>query len=114
VPVSSKSQQKSESSRAIEGSAAALFDIMASLKDPSEVERFLTDLCTPQEIRALSERWNVARLLDAGNLSYREISKETGVSTATIARVARFLAHEPHQGYRLMLDRLHRRHRTRG
>ncbi len=64
----------------------------------------LVDLCTPAELRALSERWRVARLLDAGEMSYREISAETGVSTTTIGRVSRFLRDEPHGGYRLMLE----------
>ncbi len=57
-------------------------------------------------MRALSERWHVARLLDEGELSYRQINEATGVSTATIVRVARFLRDEPHQGYRAVLDRL--------
>ncbi len=72
----------------------------------SEMERFLVDLCTPAELRALSERWHVAKLLDKGGLSYREINAQTGVSTTTIGRVARFLNEEPHQGYRTILDRL--------
>lgn len=70
-----------------------------------EVENFLVDLCTPAEVRALSERWHVAKLLDKGELSYRDIHAQTGVSTTTIGRVARFLNEEPHQGYRTILDR---------
>ena len=84
---------------------------LLELAAPEEAERFLTDLCTPGELRALAERWHVARLLDAGAMSYREISDATGVSTATIVRVARFLRDEPHQGYRIVLDRFDtRRH----
>lgn len=74
--------------------------------DEREMARLLSDLCTPAELRALAERWHVARLLDAGELSYREIHEATGVSTTTITRVARFLRQEPHQGYRAALDRL--------
>jgi uncharacterized protein YerC len=48
----------------------------------------------------------VARLLSEGKKSYREISADTGVSTTTVTRVARFLSQEDHQGYRLVLDRL--------
>ena len=70
------------------------------------MRRFLLDLTTPGELSALSERWQVALQLDAGDKSYREISASTGVSTTTVTRVARFLAQEPHQGYRLVLDRL--------
>lgn len=68
--------------------------------------RLLKDLCTPQEIRTLAERWHVARLLDGTQMSYRDIHDATGVSTTTIVRVARFLRQEPHHGYRAALDRL--------
>jgi TrpR-related protein YerC/YecD len=68
--------------------------------------RLLTDLCTPQEIRTLAERWHVARLLDGSDLSYRDIHDATGVSTTTIVRVARFLRQEPHRGYRAAIDAL--------
>jgi len=84
----------------------ALYDALVRLKTRAEISRFLTDLCTPGEIRALGERWQVARLLDGGDLTYRDINERTGVSTATIVRVARFLRDEPHKGYRLILDRL--------
>ncbi len=76
------------------------------LKDAGEVRAFLDDLCTPAEIRAFAERFKVARLLDEGQLSYREISERTGASTTTVTRVARFLREMPHQGYRLVLDRM--------
>ena len=79
---------------------------LTSVKTAEEMERFLVDLCTPAELRALAERWHVAQILDAGEQSYREINALTGVSTTTIGRVARFLKDEPHQGYRAVLDRL--------
>jgi TrpR-related protein YerC/YecD len=79
---------------------------LLSLKTPEECRSFLVDLCTPAEIKALSERWVIARLLDEGRLSYRVISAATGASTTTVGRVARFLEKEPFQGYRLILDRL--------
>ena len=53
----------------------ALFDAILSLRTREEVEAFLADLCTPSEIRAFAERWEVARLLDAGGKSYREIAE---------------------------------------
>ncbi len=79
---------------------------LASVESADEMERFLVDLCTPAELRALAERWHVAQILDAGEQSYREINALTGVSTTTIGRVARFLKDEPHQGYRTVLDRM--------
>ena len=66
----------------------------------------LADLCTPAEVHSLAERWHVARLLDAGDQTYREIHDATGVSTTTIVRVARFLRQEDNRGYRLLLDRM--------
>lgn len=75
------------------------------LDDPKAVKDFLIDLCTPAELRALSERWLVAQILDEGEKSYRDIRAETGVSTTTIGRVARFLRDEPHGGYRAILNR---------
>jgi len=62
-----------------------------------DLETAFTRLDTPE---ALSERWHVAQILDAGEKSYRDIQAETGVSTTTIGRVARFLRDEPHGGYR--------------
>lgn len=79
---------------------------LLELRTREEAICFLRDLCTPAEITALSERWHVARLLDAGGLSYRDIHDETGVSTTTVSRVARFLFNEPHLGYRLVLGRI--------
>lgn len=87
-------------------SRAELARALILVKDAAEMERFLIDLCTPAELRALSERWHVACLLDETTKSYRDINAETGVSTTTIGRVARFLKDEPHQGYRAVLDRL--------
>jgi len=82
-----------------------LSDALVSVRDSDEMERFLIDLCTPAELRALAERWHVAQLLNEGSASYRDINAETGVSTTTIGRVARFLKDEPYQGYRAVLDR---------
>jgi len=84
-------------------------DLCRALLQPqslAEMQLLLKDLCTPAELRSLAERWHVARLLERGDKSYRQIHDETGVSTTTIVRVARFLNQEPHQGYRRALDAL--------
>lgn len=83
-----------------------LVTIIAQLKNTSMVYDFLKDLCTPQELKAMADRWKVCKLLDQGELSYREISEETKVSLATIVRVARFLHNEPHRGYEAALKKL--------
>ena len=90
-------------------SAALQRDLCAALltpQSPEEMNRLLVDLCTPAELRILAERWHVARLLDGTSLSYREIGEQTGVSTTTVVRVARFLRQEQHGGYRMAIDRM--------
>ena len=88
--------------------ADALANALLLLRSPAEARAVLADLCTPAEIRTIAERWHVARLLDEGALTYREIHEATGVSTTTIVRVARFLKQEDNGGYRVLLDRLGR------
>ncbi|MEM7047359.1 MAG: YerC/YecD family TrpR-related protein [Pseudomonadota bacterium] len=84
----------------------SLAHALLALKTPAQCQRFLTDLCTPAEIRALTERWAIAQWLDKSDLPYREIATKLGASVTTVGRVARFLREEPHQGYRLVLDHL--------
>jgi TrpR-related protein YerC/YecD len=69
-------------------------------------ERFLEDLCTPAELAALAERWRVCRLLWSEKYSYREIYTLTGVSTATVTRVARCLWDPSGGGYRTILEKM--------
>ncbi len=77
---------------------------VVELGDEDEALRFLRDLCTVGELREFGERWRVARLLDKG-LSYAEISRQTGASSATISRVGQWLRYG-RGGYRLLIDRL--------
>lgn len=102
-------EQKAPSPAPTRDGALLAEDLCRALLTPAtaeEMARLLTDLCTPQEIRTLAERWHVARLLDGTGLSYRDIHDATGVSTTTIVRVARFLRQEPHRGYRAAIDAL--------
>jgi TrpR-related protein YerC/YecD len=82
-----------------------LCEAFLRLRSADECRRFLRDLCTPKEIRDLADRWWVARLLDEGKHSYRDIHQMTGVSVTTVGRVARFLQQEDFKGYRLVIDR---------
>ncbi len=70
----------------------ALYGAILRLKTAEECEAFFSDLCTPGELESLADRWEVARLLDRG-VPYRDIYDQTGVSTATVTRVARALKH---------------------
>lgn len=82
---------------------AALMDAIVALDDRDEAARFLRDLCTRRELEEFASRWAVVRSLAAGH-SYREVNELTGVSTATITRIARWLRHGT-GGYRSALER---------
>jgi Trp operon repressor len=66
-------------------------------------------LLTPREIREISERWNIVKLLDAG-VSQREITEKLNCSITTVTRVARFLKDENNGGYRSVLSKISKHH----
>ncbi|MGI6605019.1 MAG: DNA-binding transcriptional regulator [Firmicutes bacterium] len=79
----------------------------AALETPEESARLLEDICTIGEIQALAQRLEAARMLRAG-YTYEHITARTGMSTATISRVKKFLNYGA-DGYKLILDRLEER-----
>ena len=83
-----------------------LSNALLLLKNNKEANEFLTDLCTPSELKALNERWSVAQTLNKNELSYREIADKLKTSTTTVTRVARFLSSEQNDGYKTILKRI--------
>jgi TrpR-related protein YerC/YecD len=81
-----------------------LFAGILQLRSLEDCYRFFEDLCTVGELRALAQRFQVAEMLRDGR-TYDEIQARTGMSSATISRIKRFL-HYGADGYRLVLDRL--------
>ena len=81
----------------------ALFRAVISLRTTSECSNFFRDMCTPAELQALVDRWQVVELLEQA-LTYRRIHDLTGVSVTTIGRVARYLT-DGFGGYRTAVDR---------
>ena len=81
-----------------------LYKAIACLNDEEECRRFLQDLCTVSELKAMEQRMDVAMLLDEG-LIYSDILERTGASSATISRVNRCL-HYGADGYRTVIPRL--------
>lgn len=67
-----------------------LFDCILSLQSMEECYDFFEDLCTVNELQAISQRIVVARMLSEKRV-YSDIVKDTGASTATISRVNRSL-----------------------
>ncbi len=81
-----------------------LFQAILKLETMEECYSFFEDLCTVPELRALSQRLQVAKMLDEHKV-YSDIVSETGASTATISRVNRSL-HYGCDGYRVVFERL--------
>ena len=82
----------------------ALFEAILSLKTVEECYAFFEDACTVKEIIEIAQRLKAAKMLKNG-VNYVEISKETGMSTATISRVNKCLEYG-NGGYNIVLDRL--------
>lgn len=86
----------------------ALFEAVISLESIDECRNFFRDLCTPAELQALVDRWQVVAYLEEG-LPYRKIHDLTGVSVTTIGRVARFLT-DGFGGYQVAIERTRHSH----
>ena len=81
-----------------------LFKAILSLKTIDECYSFFDDLCTVPEIKAMAQRYVVAKMLSEGEI-YSKIVDKTGASTATISRVNRALNYGS-DGYMLTFARL--------
>ena len=82
-----------------------LFEAVLCLETTEECMLFFKDLCTVPELKALSQRFQVAKLL-TDNHVYSDIVSETGASTATISRVNRSLSYDGSGGYGIVFERL--------
>ncbi|MBC2582718.1 YerC/YecD family TrpR-related protein [Clostridium sp. DJ247] len=81
-----------------------LCEAVLSLKTKEECYRFFDDICTINEIKALEQRLQVAKMLK-DKKTYLDIAAVTGASTATISRVNRCLNYGS-DGYEIVLERL--------
>ena len=81
-----------------------LFEAILELDNMEECYRFFEDICTVKEIKAISQRLEVVKLL-IKEKTYHEIESETGASTATISRINRSLNYGA-DGYKIVLEKL--------
>ena len=95
-------------------SSLALYETILRLKDAEECRRFVEDLCTPVELRAMEQRFDVAVYLHQG-LVYLDILEKTGASSATISRVRRSMLDGGAGGVmRDVIERIPSDHTTEG
>lgn len=82
----------------------SLYNAMLSIENVDECKEFFEDIFTVKELQDISQRFEVAMMLDKGK-SYNEISECTGASTATISRVNRCLVYG-NGGYKTIISRM--------
>jgi len=80
------------------------FKAVLCLENTDECYRFFEDICTVNEIKAIAQRLEVAKMLTEKK-TYHEIAERTHASTATISRVNRALIYGA-DGYKTILARL--------
>lgn len=85
-----------------------LVDAFISIDDKSKMEAFLRDLMTEGEIIEFSKRLEAARLLSR-DTQYLAITDSTGLSSTTVARIAKWLK-GPLGGYRFALANISKHH----
>ncbi|CDF59468.1 YerC/YecD family TrpR-related protein [Thermobrachium celere] len=81
-----------------------LFNAILKLETLEECYRFFEDLCTINELQAMAQRLQVAKML-LERKTYIDIAETTGASTATISRVNRSLNYGQ-DGYKIVFDKL--------
>ena len=81
-----------------------LFKAILLLEDEEDCYRFVEDICTINEIHAIAQRLQVAKLL-SDKKTYSEIEDLTKASTATISRINKCLVYGA-EGYQRILDRM--------
>ncbi len=81
-----------------------LFKAILALETEEDCASFFEDICTIKELQDITQRLEVALMLDTGK-NYQEISELTGASTATISRVKKCLVYGC-GGYRKAVDRV--------
>lgn len=81
-----------------------LFKAILTLENIDECYAFFEDLCTVLELKSMSQRMQVAKMLVQKKV-YSDIVAQTGASTATISRVNRTLNYGC-EGYTLVFERM--------
>ncbi len=82
--------------------AQQLAQALALITNLSLMQNFLADVMTTAEIKEISARFQVAKMLDAKQ-KYTDIQAETGLSSATVARISDWLKNGK-SGYQAALN----------
>lgn len=67
-----------------------LSKILGDIQEDQLIERFFKEILTPYEIKEISDRWALVKLLEEG-MSQRKIARKLGISLCKITRGSREL-----------------------
>ena len=84
-----------------------LYEAVIAIDNKEDCKNFFLDLCTINELKAMSQRLQVAKMLK-DDVVHQKIADETGASTTTISRVSRCLNYG-NNGYSLVLEKLEKK-----
>ncbi len=77
--------------------------ILAEIEDAALIEDFLVSILTPNEIKEVSSRWELVKMLERGD-SQRHIAQELGMSLCKITRGSKELKKE-NSAFKKVIDR---------
>lgn len=86
-----------------------LVETLFACESKEDLLAFLEDVATTRELNEMAKRWKTAKLVSQG-VQYRKIAEITGLSTATVTRVASWLNNGA-GGYKKALAKIHHVHR---
>lgn len=93
--------------KAFKPSNEKLFEALTHIDSVDEARDFLDDVCTIKEIEEMSQRLEAAKLLLKG-MTYDEVIKKTGISSATLSRVSRCIRYG-NGGYKKIIDKIEKK-----
>ncbi|MGN0823490.1 MAG: YerC/YecD family TrpR-related protein [Candidatus Coproplasma sp.] len=79
-----------------------LYELIVKLSSVEDCRAFFDDLCTYKELEQMAQRAYAAKLMLEGK-TYSEIIAETEISSATLSRISRAIAHGS-GGYKKFID----------
>ena len=80
-----------ENKKNIEDDITEVLLALVYLDNIKDMQYFCNDLFTDKELETIALRWKAVRMLSAG-ITYTKIVEATGLSSATISRLAKLLA----------------------
>jgi TrpR family trp operon transcriptional repressor len=77
--------------------------VLANSDDPDQIAEFLRSILTDYEVKEVSSRWELVKLLNEG-MSQRKISEKLGLSLCKITRGSKELKKNP-SSFKQMIEK---------